>query len=211
MRISMKDSLVRMILAMGLLGIGSASALASRVVLDAGTVVPITLDQNLSSDHSVKGDTFTATVKRGYMGLPDGTRIEGVVRNAVAKRGDKPGVLVLDFTRIVATGGRGEAIDGTPVGLDSKSVTTGKNGRIVAKAGTQSKRLTYVGYGAGAGALIALLGGGKGIIQDTAIGAGLGYLAGALEKGGQKNPNNVLLKKGSSMGVLLHDTVTTRF
>jgi hypothetical protein len=194
-----------------MIAVASAFAPPVRVTLGVGSVIPVTLDQNLSSDHSMKGDTFTATVKSGYAGLPNGTRVEGIVRNAVLKTKTKPGVLVLEFTRIISPNQAGTAIDGSPVGLDSKSVSTGSNGRLTARNGVKNKRLTYVGYGAGAGALYSLLGGGKRIVQDTVIGAALGYLGGSLEKGGQNKVNNVLLKSGNAMGVLLHKSAIVRY
>jgi hypothetical protein len=108
-------------------------------------------------------------------------------------------------------GGKKTNIDGSPVGLDSKSVSTDSNGRIVAKPGAKDKRLTYVGYGAGAGALVSILGGGHRIVEDAAIGGALGYLAGALDKSGSKQKNNVLLTKGTGIGVVLHRETTVRF
>src|SRR5688500_4391589 len=69
----------------GLLLAGNALALPAKVVLKTGTVVPVTLDKELSSDHARKGDTFTATVRSGYMGLPEGTQVSGVVRTAAPK------------------------------------------------------------------------------------------------------------------------------
>lgn len=192
------------------LSIASASATPLSIVMNAGTVIPVTLDQALSSDHSMKGDTFTATIRSRYLGMPEGTRVEGIVRAAVVKTNDRPGALVLDFVRVVTPNGSRTTIDGSPVGLDSKSVTTNRDGRLVAKSGTKNKRLTYVGYGAGAGALVSLLGGGKNFLQNTVIGGGLGYLVGALEKGGSKQTNNVTLKEGSTLGVVLHNSATLR-
>ena len=209
MRTRINQRMARLAL-LATLATSTTITLAATVVFESGSVIPVRLDQNLSSDHSRSGDTFWVTVRSGYMGLPIGTRVQGVVRRAIVKTKDKPGVLLLEFNRIVLPNGRRTTIDGTPVGLDSKSVSTGKNGRLVAQSGVKNKRLTYVGYGAGAGALVALLGGSNRVVETTAIGAALGYLAGALEKGGQKQKNNVLLAKGTSLGVLLQTTSTVR-
>jgi hypothetical protein len=200
-------------LAVGLSLLAATAFAAPRktVALKTGTVLPVTLDRDLSSDHSRKGDTFTATVRSGYLGLPEGTQLKGIVRNAIVKTGDKPGVLVLEFTRIMPPDANSTAIDGSPVSLDSKSTTTGRDGRIVAKPGVKNKRLTYVGYGAGAGLLLSLLDGGKNTVRNTVLGAAAGYVIGALDKGGQKQPNNVQLKSGLAMGVLLHAPVAVRF
>ena len=189
--------------------VGSFAAMASTVTLGAGNVIPVSLDNRLSSDHSVPGDKITATVKSGYLNLPNGTKVQGVVRKAVAKTDSQPGMLVLAYTGITLPNGRHYALDGSPTGLDSKSVTT-KNGRLIANPGTKDKRMTYVGYGAGAGVLYSVLHGGKDIVKDTLIGAAAGYLGGALEKGSDKQKNNVLLNGGTKMGVLLHKSRTLR-
>jgi hypothetical protein len=198
-------------ISLGLLVAGSALAgPAGTVRLERGTVVPVKLDQQLTSDHSRRGDTFTATVRSGYLGLAEGTRLKGIVRSARAKSGSKPGTLVLEFTGIVPPGGRSTTIDGSPVSLDSKTVSTSGSGRIVAKPGVNNKRMTYVGYGAGAGVLVSVLDGGKNLLRNAALGAGLGYLAASADKKDQNRANNVLLKSGLAMGVLLHKPATVR-
>ncbi len=60
---------------------GSHAAQADRtILLDAGTVIPVRLNDPISSSDSRKGDTFNATVKtvdaEDY-GLPSGTSVEG--------------------------------------------------------------------------------------------------------------------------------------
>lgn len=209
MRTQLNTWMVKSSFAIAMVTAGNFAAVASTLTLRAGNVVPVSLDNRLSSDHSMQGDRFTATVRSGYLNLPEGTRIEGVVRRAVPKSGNRPGVLVLAFTGMTLENGRHYTIDGTPTNLDPKSVTT-KNGRLVAKAGTSNKRLTYVGYGAGAGVLYSVLTGGKNILTNTLLGAGLGYLGGSLEKGSKNQKNNVKLNEGSKMGVLLHKARTVR-
>jgi hypothetical protein len=191
--------------AMGAGALLAASAMAShgRVVLTRGTVIPVTLSQNLSSDHSMPGDTFTCTVRSNYLGLPAGTRVRGVVDRAKPKTGDKPGTLSLSFTRLVMPSGKLYDIAGSPVGLDDKSVRTGADGRLVAKNGSGNHRLEYVGYGAGAGLALSLIGDQKHAVRNTILGAAAGLLAGALQKSDQHKTNNVLLKSGSSLGVMV--------
>ncbi len=186
---------------------GPAIASHARVSLSRGTVIPVTLSQNLSSDHSLPGDTFTCNVRTNYLGLPSGTRVRGLVSKATPKSGNQPGTLSLQFTKLVLPSGRSYDIDGSPMGLDSKSVKTGGNGRLVAKNGSGNQRLTYVGYGAGAGLALSLLGNGHRKLENTVIGAGLGYLAGSLLKNDKKKTNNVLLKSGSSLGVMVGRSV----
>ncbi len=178
----------------------------ARTIL-AGTVIPVKLDQSLSSKTAQEGDTFTATVAnasayRNATALPVGTKVDGVIRAARAKESKRPGMLDLAFNRVTLPDGRSYSISGTPIALDSKSVTM-KGERLVAKAGNKGpSRMTYVGIGAGAGLLANVLGHRKGTLTDVLVGAGLGYGAGSLIKSG-KEPRDVNLKDGTTVGVSL--------
>lgn len=174
--------------------------------LEAGTVIVVKLNDALNSRESRKGDTFTGTVtlrdNDDPTALPLGTKVDGVVRDAKRKEGDRPGSLDLAFTHVTLPDGRSYDIDGSPVALDNKSVER-SNGRLVAKKGNSGpSRLTYVGIGAGAGLLINVLTGRKGTLLDTLIGGGLGYGAGALIKNG-KSTRDVDLKVGTKLGFRL--------
>lgn len=178
-----------------------------KVALNAGTVIAVRLDEALSSNESNKGDKFSATVNNDAgaadaYALPEGTRIEGIVRFARPKKDKDPGVLDLAFQRLVFPDGRSYSLNGSLIGLDNKSVTHDKQGRITANKSHRTDRLTFVGYGAGAGLLAGLAADRKNTVRDTAIGAGLGYLFGALEKDRSK-VNDVRLKEGTQLGVRL--------
>ncbi len=178
--------------------------------LDSGTVIPVRLNDTLSSADSQKGDRFTATVRppsdsnnsvyADYSALPVGTKVEGVVRMARPKNGKDPGVLDLEFLRVRLPDGRSYPIEGSLIGLDSNSVTRTADGRLIAKPSHKNDRLTYVGYGAGAGLLVGILT--KHTLEDTLIGGGLGYLFGSLQKG-HSDARDVVLKPGTELGVRL--------
>lgn len=183
---------------------------ARLATLDAGTVIPVKLQRELSSKNNGEGDKFTTVVKAdadGYSGLPEGTIVEGVIRAARQKEGKEAGYLDLAFKRIVLPSGRSYDIDGSVIGLDSKSVDKKPDGRLVAKQGKKNNRLVYAGYGAGAGALVGLLGGGKLKLENILIGGALGYLAGSLEKG-KSETRDITLKQGTEIGVRLERSVT---
>jgi len=175
------------------------------LTIEANTVIPLKLNTKLTSDGSHVGDTFTAALDTkgdaDYQGLPSGTMAEGHVSVVKAKDGKTPGVLGLEFDRIVLPGGKAYAVDGSLVGLDDKSVMD-ENGRLVAKNTTKGKdTLKYVGYGAGGGTLVALLTRGN-ILTNALIGGALGWIFSEL----QKNPsqsNNVSLDSGAAMGMRL--------
>jgi hypothetical protein len=181
------------------------------ISLEAGTVIPVRLDTELRSNKSERGERFTATLKtedREYVGLPAGTIVEGVVREAQARQGKEPGLLDLAFQRLRLPNGRTYPIDGSLIGLDSNSVSRESDGRLVAKPGRRNNRMAYAGYGAAGGLLASVLTGrGKIKIENVLLGAGIGFLLGSLERSPQE-ARDVHLKPGTEMGVRLDRRLT---
>jgi len=177
--------------------------------LDAGSVIPVRLNDTISSTESRKGDSFTTTVKSDNTsdnyGLPSGTKIEGIVQDVRPMKDKDPGILDVSFQRIRLPDGHSYSIDGSLIGLDSKSVDRKSDGRLVAKPSHKNDRLTWVGYGAGAGLIVGLLT--KHTLEDTLLGGLLGYGAGALQKG-HTDARDIVLKPGTEMGVRLDRTAT---
>jgi hypothetical protein len=174
--------------------------------LPAGTVIPVKLDDTLTSNENREGDKFTATVVSGRddAGLPSGTRIEGVVREAVAASGGKPGVIDVDFRRVIFPGGEARNIDAGVISLDNKSISRNADGYLEAKGRNEgNERLKWVGIGAGAGLLISTLTKGNTLV-NTILGAGAGYLYNELQR---KGAGNVNLKAGTEMGVKLNSAL----
>jgi len=189
-------------------GGAGAQAQSKSVSLTRGTVIAVHLQDELSSNESRKGDRFVATVddrnsKSDWRSdaLPSGSTIKGYVRSVSPREGKRPGMLDLAFDRVVLPDGHGYSIQGSLISLDNKSITKDKNGRLIANKAHSNNRLTYVGIGAGAGALIGLVTSRKHVVEDSLLGAGAGLLFGALEKG--KSPSDVKLKAGTQMGVRL--------
>jgi hypothetical protein len=176
----------------------------------AGTVIPFALVDELSSDNSRIGDKFTATLKEnsglGYLGLPAGTIVEGHVNAANAKKNNMPGVLGLAFDRIRLPSGATFAVQGSLIGLDSKSVDN-QNGRLVAKQSAKTD-LKYVGIGAGGGMVLALITKGN-VLTTSVIGAALGYLYTLVQKD-PAQANNVTLPPGAEFGVRLDQSILLR-
>jgi Copper amine oxidase N-terminal domain len=195
-------------LALGVTGSALAqgySRTADNDALPAGTVLKVRLDNRLNSAQARPGERFTATVRpeEDHSVLPEGTRVEGVVRTAQPASKDKPGVLDVDFTTLEFPNGRNYAINGSLSSLDAKSVTRAANGRLVSKRDTKSDKMKFIGYGAGAGALIGLLTKGN-LLTNTLLGAAGGYLYGQLNKDKQNGGyHDVDLKEGSEFGVRL--------
>ncbi len=178
------------------------------MVLDSGSVIPFRLNDELSSNRSEVGEKFTATLDAtdydNYQGLPNGSVLEGHVDVVRAKDDEAPGVLGLAFDRVRTPDGRYYSVDGTLIGLDNKSVNN-ENGRLTAKSGAKND-LKYVGYGAGAGALVALITKGN-VVTTTLIGSAIGYLFGELDR---QKARDVSLKTDSKFGVRLMDDLSFR-
>lgn len=172
-----------------------------RTILPAGTVVPVRLDTALSSRDSRPGDKFSATVRYGSddAGLPEGTRVEGVVREALPSGDGKPGTLDVDFTRMRFPNGDSRQLEGQLIDLKGKSVKRGSDGRLVATADRSKDRLKFIGIGAGAGLIIGALTKNSSLIS-VLLGAGAGA---AYNELAHKKPGDVNLKAGTEFGVRL--------
>src|SRR5207302_690310 len=105
---------------------------SGRVVLPAGTVIPVRLDDHLRSDQAVPGDRFTATIEAGRddAGIPAGTRFEGVVREAIPSRNGKPGVMDMDFRKIIFPNGTSKPISASLASMDSSRLVRDSSGRL---------------------------------------------------------------------------------
>jgi len=172
-----------------------------RAVLPVGTVLRLSLDRPLSSASCQPGDKFVAVVKTGKddAGLPTGTRVEGVVREALPMAKGKPGVLDLDFRTVVFPNGAGRTpIEGSLYSLDGKELKR-QDGRLVATADKRKDRMKWVGIGAGAGLVLGTITKGNKVV-DTLLGAGAGYLYNELQG---KKPKDVKLETGAEFGIRL--------
>ena len=189
-----------------ILAAGSVRAKTSKISLPSGTVLPVTLDNTLSSKSSYRGETFAATIQQGQYdaGLPAGTRIEGVVNEAYRSRNGKPGYIGVSFKRIVLPDSQTYLINGTLYSLNGKGLTHSSSGRLVAHPNKNASTLKFVGIGAGAGLVIATLTKGN-TLEEMAVGAGLGYLYNQYVN--KPKAGDVLLKPGSKFGVLINNGV----
>jgi hypothetical protein len=175
-----------------------------RINLQPGTVIPVTLDSELSSDNSREGDVFTATVdtsRSAYDALMRGAHVEGTVDQATPRSGNDPGVLKLSFNRLVLADGSSVPISGTPTSLNSNNITVTGDGMLVARSVKTDRSGAYAGIGAGAGLLLDVISGQRVRIGDLLLGGALGYAAGQFLKNGQVH--DVDLASGTPMGVVL--------
>jgi hypothetical protein len=180
----------------------SAPSDGRQVVLPADTVLKVRLDNTIGSDRSQRGDNITATVQD--RNLPSGTLVRGVVLNVTKATKKKPGAIGMEFRTLELPDGRRVPIDGWPTGLDSKSVQTASDGRLVATAGSKKNTTKYIGYGAAGGLLLGSLLGSN--VKGALLGGAAGYLLGR-NKNKQAAGRNVVLKEGMALGVRLDQRV----
>jgi hypothetical protein len=140
----------------------------NRVTIAAGAVIPVRLVEGLSSDRSLPGDTFNATldaplIAGGFAIAERGARIDGKVVSS-EKAGKVQGLAKLEIALTGIT-----TSDGQHVRIETHSFT--KTGPT-----SHGEDAAKVGGGAALGAIIgAIAGGGKG----AGIGAAAGGAAGA--------------------------------
>jgi hypothetical protein len=138
------------------------------VTIAAGTLLPVRIDQTLSSERNESGDSFRATldaplVVDGYVIAERGARAQGRIVE-IDRGGRVRGTASMTLELVSVTGSDGQRIKLETQSFARQAETS--RGRDAAK----------VGAAAGIGAAIgAIAGGGKG----AAIGAGIGGAAGA--------------------------------
>jgi hypothetical protein len=177
-----------------------------QVSLPEGTVVRAELNDRLSSVDSHPGDRFRATIRsdQDNPGLPSGTQVEGQVTSVRRASDKEPGTVDVDFTTLRTPDGRTYPITASLTSLDSDSVRRNASGRLEARGRSSSRDKTkFIGYGAGAGALIGALSHGN-LLTSAILGAAGGYLYGQLNKDKAQHDgrySDVNLKAGTEFGV----------
>lgn len=203
--LSVKGLLVSSVIGSSIL---PASGQKRLVTLEAGSVIPVRLNDALNSRTARQGDVFTARVVRwwGELLLPSGTVVEGVVRNVRRRNAEDSGALDIEFQRIYLPDGGTLLIRGMPVRLEREK-DDGihmRGNRIAARSVRRDDRSSFAGYGAGIGFIAGLVR--KRPLEDTLLGASAGYLLGAA-RGPRLETRDLELQGGTALGVLLESGV----
>ncbi len=181
-----------------------------QISIPAEAVIPVTLDQAISSANASVGQKFTATVVSAQQGdseFPAGTRLEGTVVEVQRMTGKEPGVLDLRFRRAFLPDNSAVDMHGQLISLDNDTVTN-TNGRITAKGSKGgNSSLKVIGIGAGAGFIV-----GKLLKKNGLVTGVLGALGGFLYDRSKNKDSaaDAKLAAGTRIGVRLTAPVTYR-
>lgn len=171
-----------------------------------GTVIPVRLDQPLSSKTNRQGDWISVTVRssrNGDVEFPQGTKIRGIVSEAQSAGDGQPGVLALDFRQVILPDGRKINAQGSLVSLDDKTVQQTSDGRLVTR-NKDTNQLKFIGIGAAGGLILGKLT--KHTLEGTILGAAAGYLYSQNDK--KKNQaTDVNVSANTEFGVRLSHQV----
>lgn len=159
-----------------------------KVTMRPGAIVPVRLNESLSSDRSVPGDTFQASLAEPLV-------VDGLV---IAERGARVGGRIVDAQKAGHLGG------GSLVELELTSISTADGQRISITTDPWTKRgdssagedAARIGGGAALGAIIgAIAGGGKGAAIGAGLGGGVGVGAVAASRGKPANvPSETIVR-----------------
>jgi len=196
---------------LGLLVGSQANAAVRSRVIPADTVVRVSLDDELSTRTSQEGDRVTATLDdRDYSGFPEGTRFEGRVTEVRRSAKNQPGILDARFHRAILPDGTVVPISATLAGLDDKDVRRDNDGRLesrhAGRRGSEKFETKWVGYGAGAGAVLSTIFGGN-FLKGALLGAVGGAVYSYLNKEKARKYSEVDLSRGTEFGLRLNQRV----
>jgi type IV secretion system protein VirB10 len=185
------------------------------VTIPAGTKIPLTLVQAISTKNAREGDAVYATTSFPFVAdnrvvIPAGSYIQGKISHvARAGHGHGRAEILMHFTSIIYPSGYtvmlGGSIENTP-GADNKGVKDSE-GTIQQDKETGKKVEDAARNGAYGGAIGGIGGGLGGGLGGAQIGAGAGAVAGiawALLKRGA----DVKLEVGTSIGMEIQRAVT---
>jgi outer membrane lipoprotein SlyB len=169
----------------------------------AGTRVPLSAGDTITTRHAKVGDAFTASVSQdvkdaqGHVVIPAGSTVQGTIDAADPRPNpNSPGKLALSVHSVTVRG-TSYAVEGTVVAMD-----TVEQGRGVTKADAAK-----VGAGAAAGAIVGKLIGKdtKGAVIGGVVGAGAGAAAARASR-----DIDIVLPKGAGVTLKLDKPLTVK-
>ena len=177
-------------------------------ILAAGTRIPLTLMNSISSKNSAPGDqvylqTMIPVAVAGSVVIPPGTYVMGTVTESVRPGKVKgKGELALRFDRMMFTSGQELDLTGRLGALDGDNPgTLDRTEGKVTSDGSQGRDASKLAIGGAGGAAMGHWIGGQG--RDAAIGAGAGAAAGLATVLLTRGPE-ATLRRGSTIEMVLN-------
>lgn len=177
--------------------------------VNAGQILRVRLNENISSETARVGDQFTSTVvdpvyAGGIEVIPAGSVVTGRITNVTrASRQGKAGTLGVHFVSLRLPTGIARVMNGDLTDLTASNVRADNEGDVSGRSATK-RNVVFIGGGAATGALIgAIAGGGKGAGIGAIVGGGLGAAGALLSKGYEAE-----VKSGTEFGVVLNQTLS---
>jgi hypothetical protein len=214
------EFLVTLVVAVSLTGLLTAVTSAQRkksgqrkiiyYSVPAGHTMRVRLNDEIGSEKSRVGDTFTTTLvdpvysSNGVLLAPQGSIVNGRVSNIQrAQKKGKPGTMDVEFVSLKLPNGRVLHLNGSLTDLSTSSGSSDNEG-TVSGSKTSHRKAKFIGGGAAGGALIgAIAGGGKGLAIGAGVGAVTGGIAGRFKKGSE-----VKVASGTEFGVILNQAIS---
>ncbi|MCE5197506.1 MAG: copper amine oxidase N-terminal domain-containing protein [Armatimonadota bacterium] len=185
----------------------SASAFGqTTTTIPSYTVVPVTIDQSLSSATANVGDTFSSRCNNVECGgFPSGTRFIGRVTSVSRASGSTPGQIGVSFVQAILPTGVSVPISGSLSALDPSSVRIDPNtGLLTGQPGRRNQTNRFIAYGAGLGLIIGSIAGSN--VYGALLGAAAGWLYGRYATG-QAAGRDVVVSPGTQFGIMLNNPV----
>jgi hypothetical protein len=198
-----------LLLVTGVAAAAPARAQAGKsVTIPVDTVVRLKTETRLNSGQAKKGDLFAAVLSpEDRSGFPTGARFQGEVLDVQRYAEDRPGILDMRIRRAFLPDGQKVNLDGRLASLAVDDVRRLPDGRLEAKKAGKKMEWKWAGYGAGAGAVLASVFGGK-ILKGVLLGGVGGAIYGYLNR---KSPReayrDVDLPRGTEFGMRLNQQV----
>jgi len=166
--------------------------------LRPGTILEIEINETLTSQNSLIGDTFSSTLAKdiytdeGVLAVPAGSEVRGkVIEVTPLKRVGGQASIGIAFTELIPP-------VGPPIGLKASFVEVGAD-----RKGEKKKIIA----GAIAGAILGRVIGGKGA-GEVLAGAAVGAAAGTAVVGAKADGKEAVIPAGEVVGLVLEEVVT---
>ena len=192
-------------------GSSGASKNASTTTIPAGTKVPLSLKQAISTKTAKEGDavyceTVFPVVQDGRMLIPAGTYVQGKISH-IQRAGRVKGraEVLMHFTTLIYPNGYTVMLPGSVENMPGAEKTSmkGPEGTVRQDSQTGEKVGTVASTGATGAVIGAVSGGGKGALIGAGIGGAAGTAIALLTRG-----SDVRLQNGTSIEMVIQREVT---